>query len=152
MDVFAALRRNALLSGFTDDGVRIIQAATTPRTLPAGAPIFVEKMLSESAFLLAEGRVILVRNGPHGERPLARLDAPDSFGELSLLMQGPRRIGARAETPVVLLEIHRRDFTQLQKQRPQACMKLLMAIVDRFSARMDEAAPLMEHMLDAVTG
>lgn len=152
MDVFQALRQNPLLTDFTDDGVRIIQAASTPRVLPAGAPIFVEKMVSESAFLLVEGRVTLLRSGPHGERALAHLQAPDSFGELSLLAQGPRRISARAETSVALLEISRRDFHNLQKQRPQACMKLLMAIVDRFSARMDEAAPLMEQMIDAVTG
>jgi CRP/FNR family cyclic AMP-dependent transcriptional regulator len=152
LDVFQTLRQSQLLSDFTDDGVRIIQAATTPRVLPAGAPIFVEKMMSESAFILVEGRVTLLRQGPHGERALATLDAPDSFGELALLAQGPRRISARAETSVALLEITRRDFHNLQKQRPQACMKLLMAIVERFSVRMNEAAPLMEHMIDAVTG
>lgn len=144
MDVLTALKQSPLLRGFTDDGVRIIQAATTLRRLPAGAPIFVEQMHGESAFLLADGQVSLFLSRGGVEKELAVLSAPDSFGELSLLSPGPRRISAKAKSDVVLLEIPRRDFMSLQKQRPQACLKLLINIVDGFGTRATGAAGVIE--------
>src|SRR5687767_8828973 len=129
MDVYAALKPNPLLKGFSDDGVKIIQSVVQPRQLEAGSPIFVEKMLGESAFLLVQGEIALLTSRGGVERVVGGLAAPEHFGEMSLLSPGPRRITARARTPVTLLEIHRRDFVNLQKQRPQACLKLMGNIV-----------------------
>lgn len=146
-DMLAALRQSPLLRGFTDDGVRIIQAATTGRQLPAGAPIFVEQMHGESCFIIGDGQVSLYTTRGGAERELAVVGAPDSLGELSLLSPGPRRISARARTPLYLLEIPRRDFLNLQKQRPQACLKLMINIVEDFGARAGYTAPVLERLL-----
>lgn len=148
MDAFAALKENPLLRGFTDDGVRIVQAAVTVRRLDAGSPIFVEKMLGESCFLLAQGEIALFVTRQGQEREIGHLQAPDSFGELSLLSPGARRISARARTTCVLLEIPRRDFLNLQKQRPQACMKLLGNIVERFGQKAGEAGSVFDRLVD----
>lgn len=150
MDVFPYLKQNPLLRGFTDDGIRIIQAACLPRQLEAGMPIFVERMASESLFLLAHGEVsvIVTRNG--AEREIGVLSAPEAFGELSLVQPGPRRVSARARTPVALLEITRRDFLTLQKQRPQACLKFIMNITERFAQKSLEAGPLLERLVEIV--
>lgn len=148
MDVGFYLKASPLLRGFTDDGVKIIQAATTTRTVQAGAPIFVEQMQGDSLFILATGSVELYVSRGGGERVLASLQAPDHFGEISLLHPGPRRVSVRATTTVELLEIARRDFLSLQKQRPQACMKLMLNIVDQFSSRASAAAPLLHRVLE----
>jgi CRP/FNR family transcriptional regulator, cyclic AMP receptor protein len=148
MDPFAALKENPLLRGFTDDGVRIIQAAITQRRLEPGSPIFVERMLGESAFLLAQGEISLFVTRQGQEREIGALLAPESFGELALLAPGPRRISARARTGCLLLEIPRRDFLTLQKQRPQACLKLLSNIIERFGQKAGEAAPALERVVD----
>lgn len=148
MDAFAALKENPLLRGFTDDGVKIIQAAVTLRRLDAGSPIFVEKMQGESAFLLAQGEISLFVTRQGMEREIGALMAPESFGELALLAPGARRISARARTACVLLEIPRRDFLNLQKQRPQACLKLLTNIVERFGQKAGEAGPLLDRVVD----
>lgn len=148
MDVVAALKQNPLLKGFSDDGVRIIQAATTSRQLHAGAPIFVERMHGESAFLILEGTVELYLARPGGEKVLGLLQAPDHFGDFSLLSPGPRRISARAHSEVALLEIPRRDFQTLQKQRPQACLKLMMNIVDAFGQRTAAAAGVFDRLIE----
>lgn len=148
MSVGMYLKASPLLRGFTDDGVKIIQAATTTRTVQAGTPIFVEQMHGESLFIIASGRVELYVSRGGNDRPLAVLDAPDHFGEISLLHPGPRRMSVRAVTTTELLEIGRRDFLSLQKQRPQACMKLMLNIIDQFSARAAAAAPLMQRVLE----
>lgn len=148
MDVGFFLKASPLLRGFTDDGVKIIQAATTSRTVQAGAPIFVEQMQGESLFIVASGGVELYLSRGGSDRVLATLSAPEHFGEISLLHPGPRRMSVRATTTTDLLEISRRDFLSVQKQRPQACMKLMLNIVDQFSERASAAAPLMHRVLE----
>lgn len=149
MELFDRLKANPLLDGFTDDGVKIIQVATSTREIPAGTPIFVEKMHGESAFLLSEGAVVLSRRGDAGERQVGLLHPPDVFGELALLQPGPRRVSAKAQTDVILLEITRRDFHNLMKQRPQACAKFMMNIAASVAARVADAAPILERIIDS---
>lgn len=148
MDVGTFLKASRLLRGFTDDGVKIIQAATTTRTVQAGTPIFVEQMHGESLFIIASGSVELYLSRGGSDRVLTTLSAPEHFGEISLLQPGPRRVSVRATTPTELLEIGRRDFLSLQKRRPQACMKLMLNIIDQFSARASAAAPLVQRFLE----
>lgn len=155
MDVFAFLKVNPLLRGFTDDGVKIIQAVVQPRQLEPGMPVFVEKMMGESAFLLAHGEVTLhaSRSAPSGinEREIGVLVAPDAFGEVSLLSPGPRRVTVKARTQVLLFEIPRRDFLRLQQQRPQACARLITNITETFAERAVAAGGLFERLVDTIT-
>lgn len=148
MDVGFFLKASPLLRGFTDDGVKIIQAATTPRTVQAGSPIFVEQMQGESLFILASGSVELYLSRNGSERVLATLRAPEHFGEMSLLHPGPRRLSVRAIDDTEVLEISRRDFLTLQKQRPQACMKLMLNIIEQFGGRVTKAAPLIHRLVE----
>ena len=150
MDLFPYLQQSPLLVGFSDDGIRIIESVCVARQIDVGNPIFVEKMHGESAFLLVAGDVSLSIDRGGTLRELAVLSAPDVFGELSLLQPGPRRVTARARTPVGVIEIPRRDFLNLQKQRPQACIKLLMNVTDRLAQRLAETGPLLDKLVDAV--
>ncbi len=147
-DVFAFLKANPLLRGFSDDGVRIIQAVAAPRQLEDGMPIFVERMMGESAFLLCHGEVTLHATRQNVEREIGILTAPDSFGELSLLQPGPRRVTAKARGTVLLLEIPRRDFGRLQQQRPQACLKFTVNITESFAQKSLAAAGVLERLVE----
>jgi CRP-like cAMP-binding protein len=146
MDVFAALKSNPLLRGFTDDGVRIIQSVVTVRTYDPGAAIFYARQPSDSALLLAAGVVSLFMQRDGGEQEVAVLEAPEAIGELALLFAGAHHITVAARTQVALLEIPRRAFGNLQKQRPQACMKLMLNIIERFGQKTADAAPLLERL------
>jgi CRP-like cAMP-binding protein len=150
VDLFSALPQNPLLQGFSDDGVKIIRSVCVARRLPAGSPIFVERMLGESAFLLLDGEVRVTVHRQGLEHELGTLQAPDVFGELSLLHPGPRRASVHALTNVQLAEIARRDFVALQKDRPQACAKLLSAIAERFGRAAHQAGPILERLVDTV--
>ena len=148
MDLLPWLQQNPLLHGFTEDGMRIIQSVCVPRQLEAGSPIFVQRMQGESLFMLAHGEVavVLAKNGI--EREIGVLQAPDAFGEMSLIVPAPRRVTVRARTPVALIEIPRRDFLNLQKQRPQACLKLQVSIAERFAAYAAAAGNSFERLVD----
>ena len=148
MDDFAALKENPLLKGFSDDGVRIIRSAITVRKLEDNAPVFVEKMHGESAFLIGSGAVELFITRQGGGRVLATLEGPNHFGEISLLQPGPRRISARTAGKATLFEITRRDFVKLQRQRPQACLKLMVNLVNRFASRVSDTGSLLERVAE----
>lgn len=151
MDLFAYLKANPLLRGFTDDGVRIIQSVVQARQLDPGVVVFVEKMMGESCFLLAHGEVGVYATRNNQEREIGVLQAPDVFGELSLLQPGPRRATVKTVSPVLLLEIQRRDFAKLQAQRPQACLKLLVNISDGFAMKSLQAAHILERLVDVAS-
>lgn len=148
MDLSGFLKLSPLLNGFSDDGVKIIQSAAMLRSVRAGSPIFVEQMQGESLFLIGEGRIelYLYRNGV--ERVVATLEAPEHFGELSLVKPGPRQVSARAAIDTQLIEIGRRDFVNLQKQRPQACVKLMLNVMERFVDRSAAVAPLIHRLAE----
>ncbi len=150
MDLFPYLQQSPLLHGFTDDGIRIIATIGVPKQIELGAPIFVERMAGESAFLLVAGEVQLTVDRDGRAKELAVLQAPDVFGELSLLKPGPRRVTAIARTHVGVIELPRRDFMKLQRERPQACIKLLMNVTERLAQRLDEAGPLFDRLVDAL--
>ena len=150
VDLFPYLQQSPLLAGMSDDGIRIVQSICVVRQVPAGTPIFVERMQGESAFLLLSGEVVVGVSRGGSQRELGMLQAPDAFGELSLLHPGARRATVTAKTAVDLAEISRRDFLQLQKQRPQACVKLMMSISERFGRAAHDAGPLLDALVDVV--
>lgn len=134
------LARCALFQDFTDTGIRILASVAQERSLPEGAPIFVEGMLGDSLFVVRRGRVRLGLRAADGrDRGLATLGEGEHFGELSLVCPDvPRLVSAVAATPVDLLEIRHRDFAKLQTQKPQACLKLVLAIAGTFGKRVSD--------------
>jgi len=143
-----AMKVCPLFKGFSDSGMAMMEKITRERKIPANTPIFVEDMVAESMFIVVMGIVRLSIRSTEGQDKVLEVLAPgDAFGELSLLIGGHRMITATAETDCDVLEISRRDFAKLQKQKPQACLKLLMAIVNQFGKKIlackDHLKPLI---------
>jgi CRP-like cAMP-binding protein len=136
MTAAEALRACGLLSGFTDTGIQILAGICTPRSYPAGALLFAENMVSDSMLIVGEGRVALSTKGERGDLPLGELNPGDWLGELSLINPGQRLCTATAVSPVTAWEIRQSDFHKLVATKPQACMKLLMAICTQFGAKV----------------
>ncbi len=133
------LRQCSLFAAFTDVGLNIIASIAEEKRLRAGTPIFVEGMIGESLYILQSGDVsIMVRDERGNEQEVARVAPFEAFGELALLGGGTRLASAKAQSDSVLLEIQLKDFSRLQRKKPQACLKLLMAIVHSFGERLSE--------------
>jgi CRP/FNR family transcriptional regulator, cyclic AMP receptor protein len=147
------LKACSLFRGFTDPGLITFAKIARERTIPKGTPIFVENMVAESLFILKSGVVQLnLRQSDGQEKVLDKLLPGDSFGELSLLVGGHRMVSAMAETDCETVEITRRDFANLQKQKPQACIKLMLNIINRFNARLAAAKDHLKPLLLAQLG
>ncbi len=143
--IFEALKKAKLFASFTDTGVQILGGIAHEKTLPAYTPLFVENMIGESMFVVVEGTLRVGIRGPDGaEQKLCVLGEGDTLGEAALLRSGPRLCSATAETNVKVLEITRRDVIALQAKKPQACLKLMMNVVELVGVRLKDAEPEMK--------
>ena len=148
MDAVDTMRESPLFKGFTDTGLNIIAGICSQRTYPLGTPLFVENMVADSLLLIAEGTVALGTKGTRGEDVhLGELGVGDWLGELSLINIGQRQCTASAATPVVVFEIRQSDFQKLIALKPQACIKLLMAIVSAFGQKVVDNKDALRSLL-----
>ena len=131
------LKACQLFKGFTPAGMEIIGGIAIERRFPTGVPLFVENMVGDSLLIIAQGRVKLSARNKSGEDvATGDLGAGDCLGELSLIRQGQRMCTATAASDVRAFEIRHADFQKLLAQKPQACVKLLMAVVSAFGQKL----------------
>jgi CRP-like cAMP-binding protein len=95
-------------------------------------------MVGESLFIVKSGTVRVTQRTPDGEREIGVLGPGEHLGEMALLARTVRLVSAVAATPVEVLEITHRDFVRLQPQKPQACLKLAIAIGADLAGRVAE--------------
>jgi len=153
MGDIVTLKACNLFRGFSENGLNLVGKIARERTIPAGTPIFVENMVAESMFIVKMGVVHLSVKTPTGKDVvLDKLTTGEAFGELSLIIGGHRLVTASAGTDCELLEIPRRDFAKLQKQKPQACLKLMIAIVSQFGKRLNASRDHLKPLLTSQIG
>ncbi len=138
MTVLEALARAPLFKDFTETGLKIFAAIAQEKAIPAGSPIFVENMVGEALFVVKSGTVRITQRAGDGEKELAVLGAGEHLGALALLGKSVRLVSAVAATPCEVLEITQRDFARLQPQKPQACLKLALAISADLAVKVAE--------------
>ncbi len=142
------LKSCALFSGFSETGLLVLSKITQQRSIPAGTPIFVENMVAESMFIIKQGEVSLsIKDEKGKDHALEIISGTEAFGELSLLIGGQRMVTATAVSDCELLEISRRDFAKLQKQKPQACLKLMIKIVANFGKKISNCREYLKPIL-----
>ena len=128
MTIVEALQKSTLFRDFSETGLNIFAAIASQKSVPAGAPLFAENMVGDSMFIVVTGTVRITSRNGGSERTLAMLGPGEHLGELALLARSVRLVSAVAETPCDVLEIAQRDYYRLQPQKPQACLKLALAI------------------------
>lgn len=147
-EVVQALRASIIMRDFTDQGAELIASIAQVKHLPAGTPLFVENMLGEAMYVIADGRVrVSVRAADGREQTLLVLTAGESLGEAALLREGPRLCSATAETNLAVVEITRRDLLALSKSKPQAALKLMMAASELLGSRARDVSPELKRLL-----
>jgi len=138
MTLLETLQSCALFRDFSETGLKIFAAVATEKVVTEGTPLFAENMMGESLFIVKKGTVRITRREPAGERELATVGPGEHLGELALLAKSVRLVSAVAATPCEVVEISQRDFLRLQPQKPQACLKLAVAIAADLAGKLAE--------------
>ncbi|MGC3999609.1 MAG: cyclic nucleotide-binding domain-containing protein [Anaeromyxobacter sp.] len=144
MTVAEALRSSTLFKDFSDVGIQLFARIAQEKAFPAGSPLFVESMVGESLFIVKAGSVRVVQKSDGGERELTVLGPGEHLGELGILARSVRLVSAVAASQTEVVELAHRDFLALQATKPQACLKLALAIAADLAARMGEARELVQ--------
>ena len=145
MDRFAVLRGSLLLREFSDVGVRILAEACEERSVGRGTYAF--RAGEPSTALCFIGRGPLQLQIREGGQALGELKSGDTLGNFALLAGGEHLWSAWAATDVELAVLERGAFENLRKQKPQATLKLLLALAQDFGERLrDASGPLREFL------
>jgi CRP/FNR family transcriptional regulator, cyclic AMP receptor protein len=143
------LEQNALFKGFTEIGLRLFAGIAQEKAIPAGTPLFVENMVGESMFVLKAGTVRITQRVDGAEKELAVVGPGEHLGALALLGKTVRLVSAVAVTQCEVLELANRDFIRLQPEKPQACLKLALAIAADLSAKFAETRDMLQRLAAA---
>jgi len=146
------LQACALFKDFTEVGLNIFAEIAVARTIPAGSPLFVENMVGESLFIVKSGTVRVAHKESSGERELAVLGPGEALGSLSVLAKGVRIVSAVAVTPLEVLEIANRDYFKKIPEKPQACLKLALAIAADLAGKASESRDALRELSGKKSG
>ena len=139
MEKIDVLRSCTLFAGFTDEVLAACAGAFDEKDFPTGGAVFTQGGRGAALYIVGGGMVRIVARGRDGhETVMGSLVEGEHFGGISLLRAGSHLVTAQADSNTEILELTQQRFLQLQKERPQAAMKLLIAIVMDFTKLVRE--------------
>ena len=147
VDPVGSLRRSSLLREFTDVGIRILAGAMSRRSVGRGTYLFRSGEPATALSIIAHGSVQLLPR--EGGAALGELGPGEALGGFSLLhAAGEHLLSALAAADVEVLELTIPAFRRLQKDKPQASLKLVLAVAADLGERLQDARiPLREFLL-----
>ena len=116
-----------LFQGLDAAGLAAVAAAAVEVDFAAERVIARQGEIGTGFFVIAEGRVRVVRDGA----VIARLGPGEFFGELSLLDGAPRNAQVVAEVPTRCLALATWDFERVLRDQPGVALSVLRVVVGR---------------------
>ncbi len=101
------------------------------RRFAAGEIVFDEGEPGEVLYVVVSGEVELTRRGPLGERLVARIAPGEFFGEMSVVLGGPRTVRARVVADAVLLELDAATLESMCVERPEIAIRMIRRLAVR---------------------
>lgn len=123
------LRRVDLFAELDDRDRKSIASAMRERTFSAGQTVTEEGGSGVGFFLIEDGSATVSVN----DQKVRTLGAGDYFGEIALLMEGPRSATIVADTDLRCQGLARWDFVPLVEQSPSIALKLLQTLAARLA-------------------
>lgn len=113
------LRSHRFFNHFPAEQADKLARTAKVKKFPEKSVIFLEGSVSDSIYLVLEGRVVLTKEAPGGYTQLiAHKAADDYFGELGVLDSSGRSTAAVAETAVKLARLDKAPFLKVLSQSP----------------------------------
>jgi len=113
------------------------------RTFDPGAVLFREDEPGDTMFVIQQGQVRITKTGREGPKTLAVLGAGEFFGEMAILNSKPRTATAEAITPLRVLEIDAKMFSQMIVSNTEIAVRL----ITKLARRLDSANELIEVLM-----
>jgi CRP/FNR family cyclic AMP-dependent transcriptional regulator len=98
-------------------------------SVPEGEELATEGRFAHEFFVIEDGSAAVVQNG----EPIAELGPGDFFGEIGLLETERRTASVVASTPMRVIVMFQREFTQMEQKMPAVADRIRSAIRARLS-------------------
>jgi len=116
-----------LFSELASKEIRKVASFMTTMDVKAGRDLTVQGTLGREFMIIVEGEATVRRNG----RLIASLGPGDFFGELAVIAGVPRTATVRADSPMAVETLNRREFSSLLDESPKLARKILVGAVKR---------------------
>ncbi len=121
-----------ILFGLAEEDLNTLAEAAVVRTFPAGEIILREGEEGNAVYIIARGRVdIIKRFDKESERYLRSSGPGEIFGEMALLQEGGRTATVRTVEPTTVLEIGREPFLTILGRSPSLSVRFLVRLTGR---------------------
>jgi CRP/FNR family cyclic AMP-dependent transcriptional regulator len=124
-----ALKRAPLFDGLSRKELTQLARVSEDLEVEPGTMLCKEGETGHEFFVIVDGKVKITRKG----RTIATRGGGDFVGEIALLEEIPRTATVRAETPVRLFVLTRRDFRHLLDENPKVERKVLRTLARRLA-------------------
>jgi len=151
MQVTSFLRRVPVLAALPEKLLEQLAGQVREVHVPAGGWILREGDTADSMFIVASGRIDVIREGPP-ETLLSVLRRGDVIGELALLREGVRAASARAQRDTDLLELGKPEFESLIEHVPSFAVGMARALAAQIAVSRSQYVPTGPPRIIAVVG
>lgn len=124
MNRLLLLRNVALFKNLSLDELFPIDQALEQRQIMAGETIYSEGSWGWHLYIIAEGRIQIVKEVDGEQQEIKQLSTGQYFGEIALFDEAPRWDGAIALEDSVLLGLEKKRFISLISQRPHIILEI----------------------------
>ena len=131
-DKAEVLRQSLIFSSLSRDELAELSALVVPRSFESGEFVFWEEDAPEWFYLVAEGRVKVVKHSSSGKEFIIAFFGPgEMFGEVAVFEDKPYPASAQAIAETKVLGIKRRDFLSFLADRPQIALRIINVLGGR---------------------
>ncbi len=129
MNTVKVLKENSLFKGMDERVINILANISETVSVPAETVIFAEGMPSDSLFIIASGKVEVLKDSQDKQEVvIGELSRGDVLGLLSLLKSGSRAVTVKAKEPVELITITKESYDKLVTNNIHAAYQVLFSM------------------------
>ncbi len=129
MNTVKVLKENSLFKGVDERVINVLANISEAVSVPAETVIFAEGMQSDAMFIIASGKVDVLKDSQDKqETVIGELSRGDVLGLLSLVKGGSRAVTVKSKEPVELITITQESFDKLVKNNIHAAYQVLFSM------------------------
>ncbi len=131
-DKAEVLRQSLIFSSLSGDELTELSALVVTRNFASGEFVFWEGDAPEWFYLVAEGRVKVVKHSSSGKEFIIAFFGPgEMFGEVAVFENKPYPASSQAIAETRVLGIKREDFLSFLASRPQVALRIINVLGGR---------------------
>ena len=136
------LRQLDLFQAFDDDQIKLVAFNAGKRSFPKGKTLFRQGDKASGALIVTDGTVALERHGADGTIEEGEVGPGTILGELALVCDVERHLGAVAQSDTTAIEIPRMVFRRLLDEYPDIAVAMHEKLATRLASATTDLAAL----------